>query len=282
MKNVFYKVNCITYLHMGSGELNFNIVDNEVERDAVSGYPVMFSSGVKGALRDHFNNNVELPSDDITAIFGTDIKDAGGSGTVPGNVKFLNAELLFLAVRSSAGNSPYYMLTTKTLLHRFNTLYESVKKSENQNSSILNGLETLSEDSCFSYANVNTVGVDGINLEPTTIGNETGMKTFIERVFDDPSDRNRVLIVPDTVLKKISLPVLARNQLENGESKNLWYEEVVPHSSVFVLPVLSNGTADGDQYLETLQGALSDQGFVQFGGHATIGYGLTQLSELIF
>jgi CRISPR-associated protein Cmr4 len=31
-----------------------------------------------------------------------------------------------------------------------------------------------------------------------------------------------------------NLPVIARNNLENGESKNLWYEQIVPHQSRFV------------------------------------------------
>ena len=48
-----YKIDCITNLHVGSGDLNYNIVDNEVERDAVTGYPVIHASGLKGALREH-------------------------------------------------------------------------------------------------------------------------------------------------------------------------------------------------------------------------------------
>ena len=53
--NVFaYKIECLTNLHVGSGDLNYNIIDNEVERDAVTGYPIVHASGLKGALKEHF------------------------------------------------------------------------------------------------------------------------------------------------------------------------------------------------------------------------------------
>ena len=48
-----YLLECLTNLHVGSGEVNYNIVDNEVERDVVTNYPTINSSGVKGALRAH-------------------------------------------------------------------------------------------------------------------------------------------------------------------------------------------------------------------------------------
>ena len=64
-----YKIDCITNLHVGSGDLNYNIVDNEVERDAVTGYPVIHASGLKGALREHFSKKKDLPFK-IVDVFG--------------------------------------------------------------------------------------------------------------------------------------------------------------------------------------------------------------------
>ena len=52
MNIAFYKIECLTNLHVGSGEINYNIVDNEVEKDAITNLPVIHASGVKGALRD--------------------------------------------------------------------------------------------------------------------------------------------------------------------------------------------------------------------------------------
>ena len=109
MKNNFYIINCITNLHMGSGDINFNIIDNEVERDPLYSHPIMFSSGVKGALREHFET---LGDHDIIPIFGSDIEESrknNGGKSTPGNLKFLNAELLFLPVRAvKSGSARHY------------------------------------------------------------------------------------------------------------------------------------------------------------------------------
>ncbi|MDP3829955.1 MAG: hypothetical protein Q8Q47_01715, partial [Ignavibacteriaceae bacterium] len=73
------------------------------------------------------------------------------------------------------------------------------------------------------------------------------------------------------------LPVIARNQLENGESKNLWYEEVVPRESRFVFFVSK---------LESTELDLSDfdtkiqEKVIQIGGNASIGYGYTKIKKL--
>ena len=42
---------------------------------------------------------------------------------------------------------------------------------------------------------------------------------------------------------KLSLPVMARNHLENGISDNLWYEEVVPYKSIFCFDRRSEGAS---------------------------------------
>ena len=75
-----------------------------------------------------------------------------------------------------------------------------------------------------------------------------------------------------TEYKKHDLPVTARNCLENGKSANLWYEEVVPHKSVFYTVVITPNTENFD----ALEGQL-----VQIGGGASIGYGLTRFTKVV-
>ena len=54
MKAKIFVIECLTNLHVGNGDVNFNIIDNEVERDDVTGLPTINSSGFKGALRAFF------------------------------------------------------------------------------------------------------------------------------------------------------------------------------------------------------------------------------------
>ncbi len=61
-----------------------------------------------------------------------------------------------------------------------------------------------------------------------------------------------------------NLPIIARNILENGESKNLWYEQVLPAETVLYAIIQENG----DKLAKALDGQI-----VQIGANATIGYG---------
>lgn len=71
-----------------------------------------------------------------------------------------------------------------------------------------------------------------------------------------------------------NLPVIARNVLENGESKNLWYEQVVPAEAVFYTIIDDKGD-------RTLAEKISDnKAIVQIGANATIGYGYCKFTTL--
>ncbi|MFN8304382.1 MAG: hypothetical protein U0U46_17975 [Saprospiraceae bacterium] len=65
------------------------------------------------------------------------------------------------------------------------------------------------------------------------------------------------------------LPVVARNQLNNGISENLWYEELVPHQTV--LGMIVQADMDALRLMEFTQHL--DEQVVQIGANATVGYG---------
>lgn len=282
MKANFYRIKCVTNMHMGSGDINFNIVDNEVQRDPVTGYPTMFSSGVKGALRQHFANH-----DKVVELFGSDIKESdsnGKSGSTPGKLKFLSGNLLFLPVRASKGDQAYYMVTTKSLLMQFESLYQTVMGEEYFGN---DRLDKIVEGNTYGNADAE---VDGLKTSNGNTAEEVdGLKTSNEKLDDQlykflkekmSMDVNKIVIMKESDLRKINLPVLARNQLENGISQNLWYEEVVPHEAIFYTAVLSDGTHSGDAALAEFDEYIKNNNLVQFGGNATIGYGLTQITKM--
>lgn len=68
-----------------------------------------------------------------------------------------------------------------------------------------------------------------------------------------------------------NLPIIARNCLENGESVNLWYEQVLPSQSVLATIIQTANEAD----LDMLNGKI-----VQIGANATIGYGYCKFIKL--
>ena len=76
-------------------------------------------------------------------------------------------------------------------------------------------------------------------------------------------------------MSKNMLPVISRNYLESGESKNLWYEEVVPRLTQFYFPVMEE-----DRDADDFESKLSDS-LIQFGGNASIGYGYSKIEPIL-
>jgi CRISPR-associated protein Cmr4 len=73
-----------------------------------------------------------------------------------------------------------------------------------------------------------------------------------------------------------NLPVIARNHLENGISKNLWYEQVVPHEAEFIVAVIyPNGFEFENKFNLHVHNKI-----IQVGANATVGYGICLFEKL--
>ncbi len=238
MNAKLYKIKCLTNMHVGNGDVNFNIIDNEVERDPITGYPTINASGVKGALRKHFEE-CNRSADEIGTIFGkANTKD---TDMCAGNVKFFCANMLAVPMRVSKGNSPYVLVTTSTAIEQLKTLCGALGVAMGE-------IETASTASVYAE-----------DIECTQKVNIFGEDMYI---MDGES------------FKKVPLPVMARNCLQ-PENPNLWYEEIVPHETVMYFFAVS-----ADDTVDTFNGVLKNNGVVQFGGNASIGYGVCKVEEI--
>ncbi|MBE6666498.1 MAG: CRISPR-associated protein Cmr4, partial [Ruminococcaceae bacterium] len=92
-----YYIDCLTNLHVGSGDANFNIVDKEVEKDPLTGYPVVHASGIKGALREAYAKT-HTEDDQTKRIFGKPATD--NETDTGGSYKFFDAHLLYRPMRA--------------------------------------------------------------------------------------------------------------------------------------------------------------------------------------
>ncbi|EKN43390.1 CRISPR-associated RAMP Cmr4 family protein, partial [Clostridium botulinum CFSAN001627] len=98
----------ITNMHVGNGDINFNIIDNEVQRDVITNFPTINPSSLKGSFREFCKNN--LDEDEVTYIFGD--KDTG-----IGKYKFFGASLLSMPVRSNV--KPFFRATCPLIIREF-------------------------------------------------------------------------------------------------------------------------------------------------------------------
>lgn len=239
MASIMLVLKCLTNLHAGSGEENYNIIDNEVERDPVTNYPTINASGVKGALRAFLEGN-----GNVEQWFGSD----SGGNRQAGFLKILNASMLALPMRTTAGgDQPYQLVYTDEMREQYEELTSAFGVPKQL------GEEKDSE----------AVWVEGCRLKKMSefqVGKNGGHYSLYRMDEND--------------FKTCSLPVIARNKLDNGISKHLWYEEVVPHKSIFYIPVIAN---DKDKELLMKFKNAVDGKVIQFGGNASIGYGLCKV-----
>lgn len=269
----FYKITCLTNMHVGDGEATYNIIDNQVQRDVITGYPTINASSLKGSLRSFFN--VKIGQDNVKKIFGSEEK--------MGDYKILAANLLSLPVRSN--NHQFYRATSPKAINDFINMLESF----NFEDTILNELRKLtnitedkggyifvgagnennlqkSNDKDLKERQVTIEGFD-LKLEEKKYNNT------VSKIFGQD-----LIVINDTVFGEIAeeLPVIARNKLNNGESESLWYEQVVPRETSFYFAVVKGNDATINEEFDK----KFNKNLVQIGGNSTIGYGFCKIEKI--
>ena len=262
-------IETLTHMHVGSGDANFGVVDRLIQRDAVTGYPAIHASSLKGALKEYCeyrNKTDENPA-------ATFIAQTFGSDDKAGNLRFIEAQLLCVPMRSDV--RPYYLCTSPTALRQFLECAETFGLS-------LPNTDALDKAAKYSGDTIAITDKKAQIEEHEAKG--TGSIDFkaLEDLLGGPA-----ALVPDTLFSQLlrDLPVIARNHLDNGESKNLWYEEVLPRKSRLYTVVgepdyVNKDDEDLKNHFKRFRRYLSDGIPIQIGANASVGYGLCRFREV--
>jgi CRISPR-associated protein Cmr4 len=251
-----YLVTCLTNMHAGSGGATYGVIDNLVQRDSITNMPTIHSSSLKGALREYFKDlwKSNEDADKLNYIFGSDSSRSVQTKDSIGHYKFFPADLLVLPVRSN--KKPFFRATANMLI---DTINEKAKVF-------------LKKDLIKGSYNVNTPTIkegNGIVLEDWSANVD-------QKFIPDVNLGDNVAGFDDDTFKKLAnkLPVIARNQLDNGESKNLWYEEILPRESKLVFFV-----AKDEKYSKEFDDKFKNA-IIQIGANASIGYGYVTITKI--
>lgn len=108
-----------TPLHVGAGS-SVGVVDQPIQRERHTGYPIIPGSSIKGVMRDQLQANPQFSDDGVDLIFGRAADAArygeGDSGA-GGIVSFTEARLLAFPLRSAKGS--YALATCPLALARY-------------------------------------------------------------------------------------------------------------------------------------------------------------------
>ena len=261
-------------MHVGSGDANYGIIDKLVQRDPVTQNPIVHASSLKGALREFFMEQDlnGLDKDEfVNYVFGSAPKEKVKLKN--GEYRFFSADLFLLPVRSN--HQQYYLGTNidiaKNLIDKLELL--GIKNDEiNKLSQKLTALskKEVSEKPVLFEGDAKTI------LEDYEVTLQPSVSIEIKELNEQYGKKMALFGDNFSELTK-NLPVIARNQLNNGKSENLWYEEIVPHQSRFITFVsVPTGVENFfDQFNKELTSSL-----IQVGANGSIGYGLCKFTLL--
>lgn len=123
MKTATYIIRCLTNMHVGKGDTTYEVVDKCVQRDVTTGTPCIYSSSLKGALRQFLSKQDFA---DLNHVFGADVnRDKKNNSNEKneeehsiGNFTFFQANLLAYPVQSKQNGNVSYQLRTNEALQK--------------------------------------------------------------------------------------------------------------------------------------------------------------------
>ncbi len=271
-----------TNIHAGTGQNTISSIDLPIQREAHTGYPCVYGSATKGALRAKF----DADSDKATTnrLFGSETSGDNGNA---GCLAITDTRLLLLPVRSLT--SHFKWVTCPALLNRFKQDMARMGKEikaqtptlKAEEAQVHTGAETgalyLEEYRLTVQANNFSVWIE--HLVPMM---PEDSKTALEKQLTVVSDDLFAFLAQN------STPVHAHNKI-NSDTKTvvagaLWWEESLPADTLLYTCIHAfNGrelTEDKKHSqvtavdnLAAFTSAMSGKPYLQIGGNETTGMG---------
>ena len=277
-----YKLQNITNMHVGSGGVNYDIIDNQVQKDEITNLPIIHASSLKGALREHFKKRGDNFIEFIFGSYPSDEKNEEKENeskkeqkdekkqTIPGALVFFEAFMLTRPVRSNV--KPYFNVTSPFIIKKLINYLEEFSILEDLKKELKSFYEEIKDVKAVIFENIDDVYLEDYRAEYKQISK-------IPSIFPE-----NLAVLNNKAFQELSLPVVARNRLENGESKNLWYEEIVPKYSNFIFFI----GRDNDEYISKEDKDKIDKFFrsfeneklYQIGANKTIGFGICKIEKV--
>ena len=288
---------CVSPVHMGTGTAVGGLIDNPIQRERHTDYPMMAGSGIKGAIRHDYWAQGKDNSNLLNRLFGPDQSAAEHAGAV----SFGDGQLLAFPVRcAKAGfvyaTSPLLLARLKRQLALAGIAVDwTIPQPESGQCRMLNP-DLLTD---------NKLALEAYELEPQIDINLKTIATWLAKhtipessdfaYFRDKLEKDLVLLSDDEfhyfVLNSTVVEPHVKIDDVSGTADGgaLFYTENLPPESLLFTVLMasqerykrgdsSENRMDATQIMNTLVNgnenwqALQDR-MVQFGGDATTGRG---------
>lgn len=269
-----------TSLHAGAGS-SVDGIDLPIQREAHSGWPCVYGSAVKGALRAKAEDKHGKDNHSIKYIFGPD-STSENAAEHAGALLVGDARLLLLPVRSL--NSHFKWVTCPALLERLQrdsqrlglTLEFTVPKQPGKEHALLpvtDGTALFLEEYRFTPEKTDLTALLKVLSTLSGIA-ESALQAQLVIVHDDQFNH----------LSRYATAVAAHIAIDN-KSKTvkpgaLWYEETLPPETVLYFALSAYRSRDPQNPIAAeailnciTQDLLGPSPYLQLGGNETVGMG---------
>jgi len=232
-----------TPIHMGAGQ-SVSYVDLPVQRERHTSFPVLWSSGIKGVIRD-LASRVWNDKDKVETIFGPE----DGSSDFASCISITDAKILLYPVRSVKG--VFAWITCPFVLKRFMEDLNAVGEEFKHNNQEIQ-IPDVSDDKVFIASdNLKIQGQNSVALEEFVFEVDESQKEKVESLAnslksilpDNPLTQslvNHLAIVSDNVFRDfVNYAVEIRTRIRIDQALGtvkkgaLFSEELIPSESVF-------------------------------------------------
>ncbi len=274
-----------TSIHAGAGS-SVDGVDLPIQREGHSGWPCIFGSAVKGALRAKAEHKWGKDTS-VKVVFGPESK-GGNAAEHAGALMVGDARLLLLPVRSLTGH--FKWVTSPALIARL------IRDAKRMGIDLPENKYTVGESEALLQQNSERdlfLEEYNFKVKPTDLSGIIKTLSQLSGIAEEDL-KNQLVIINDSLfsyLSQYATPVAAHIAIENDKKVvrdgALWYEETLPAETVLYITLSASKVRDinfkdskelADKQAEAVLKSITetlfyDAPYLQLGGNETVGMG---------
>lgn len=280
---------CISPVHMGAGQA-LGLIDNPIQREVHTGWPIFAGSGIKGAVRHQLDGS-GWGKDALNEIFGP---ESSGDTGYAGAISFTDAQLVAFPVRSLKRG--YVYATCPTALARAKRLLEIAATTPDwQTSHIADGVAFIGNDELKQGSEII---LEALAFHATPLDQVKEIGAWLAKhalpadqsYFREKLEKDLVLLSETDFTHFVKNSTLVEPHVRiddntgTAEGGGLFYTENLPPESLLIGAVMASATRNGSKkpaevVMQQVADSLAElKTPLQIGGDATTGRGLVQLS----
>ena len=270
----------VSSAHVGSGT-SFGVIDSPIQRERHTNWPHFQASGVKGAMRHHFEKSANLPdgingkiSEVTQQIFGSESFEGE---ILPGAIAVSDAKLCAYPIRSSA--YPFVWVTCPAVLDRLrkDLALVGVKIDDLK-------LPNIGDGHAISLEG-NLSGKILLEDYEVVVGEKYTLPDQIKKVFNQAK---RLLLVSNEMYHyavssctEVQAQIAIDSDSGSAKDGSLRYQELLPADSILYISLCwgdsrNEAKVPSESILKCLRQSFSTH--IQIGGDQTLGKGLFEIN----